>query len=370
MQWHPSFPSSQSNPFKMSNDNMYMKGKDVIFSNLCDDYLGSDIQQREYAVIEAQSGVNEPPVLAGDAPMMYQNLSTGKDCDLVICPGEDIQQPEYKTMEAQSGQENSSSSKSIGSKKRKLVAKGKGKEKIQRRKQRTFYIAESSNSKHPEKLTKKADRYEDLIKHKDVGESARVLLNRVNNRTKSVRDIQLQCSRLYEQIETPGPLRARLLNLMKVMDATEAETERIKQEIRNIPANHKALKLTEVEAKTELIEIEKEKLNKFIQDLQNTRKELYEIRQEKAKKWKKTENLEPIFTDSVDYQLKDQRKKLFSELTHLFQGNITDDPITQKWTQVPQEENVSVEVPTEEAMCDVDVSTTNLMIQYFDGVYY
>ncbi|KAK8588746.1 hypothetical protein V6N13_087645 [Hibiscus sabdariffa] len=283
----------ENNLLKMSNGSDYLKGIDMDFYTPFDNW-GVDFSLTP----DQQFGDMTSPLFPDDNSLKGQTLSHGKACDFVTGPGGDIQQPEYTAIEAQSGanepplspgddQEKSSSSKSTGSKKRKSVAKGegegKGKEKIGRQNQGTFCIDESSNSKQPEKPTKKPDKYEDLIKHKDVGKSARVLLNRVNNRTKSARDIQLQLRRTYEQMEPSLPLRAKLQNHEEDLKATEAEIKVIKQDISDIPVHHKEGKLTKADADDKLIEIEKKKLNKFIQDLQKAQKGLNQGRQEVEK---------------------------------------------------------------------------------------
>ncbi|XP_039044449.1 uncharacterized protein LOC120183929 [Hibiscus syriacus] len=126
------------------------------------------------------------------------------------------------------------------------------------------------NSKKPAKPTKKAHTYEELIRHKSVGKSATVLINQINKRMKKLRDIKFELRRTLEQIKTPWPPGAKLPQIMKDMDAMEAEIRRIKQDILKIPVDYKEHKLTQVEAKQRLVEIENQELNKSLQELEKT----------------------------------------------------------------------------------------------------
>ncbi|KAK8712029.1 hypothetical protein V6N13_147281 [Hibiscus sabdariffa] len=294
---------------------------------------GEDIQQPEYATMEVPSGANEP----GDTPLKDQNLS----------PGEDIQ---HATTEVQSGanapplspvddQENLSSSKSTGSKKRKSATKGKGKGKgmIRRRNQGTFCIGESSNSKQPEKPTKEPDKYEEPIKDKDENESE------IEDAKKELIKIEEKSSKFIEDLDKAKKVLSEGLKEVRNTKLNDISkfTILIKLE------NQKEQAKKETKEARQVLEENKMLANERSQELKITRIILNEVVEMQEKETEKTRKIEPIFANSMFASV------CPPDLQGIFE---MDDPNPQQWTQVPQEdrgqnaeENVNVEVPTEEA---------------------
>ncbi|KAK8588724.1 hypothetical protein V6N13_087627 [Hibiscus sabdariffa] len=181
--------------------------------------------------------------------------------------------------------------------------KGKGKMKKPQR-QRANFNGESTSGKPPAPASKAVD-YEELIKEKSVGYSAKVLTDRVLKRTESMLALQYLLRLTYEQIKKPWP--AGLQKIKIDMEDMGAKLKRINQDITDIPVNHNEGVLTEAVAKKKLMDAEKE-LNEFLKDLTKARKGLKQIRQ----KLEKTRNLDGFFTNSADYSSKELREKLAS----------------------------------------------------------
>ncbi|XP_039059037.1 uncharacterized protein LOC120202716 [Hibiscus syriacus] len=268
--------------------------KDINFSDLLGNSvsvppIGDQVQQPENAPFEVQSGANEPPISTGDN---QENSSSRKRDWDVVSP-------------------NSSD------------AKGK-RPRRQSRRRGTDFTGESSTPGEPEKTTEEASTFAERIKPLTVGESAKLLINRINQRMKSVREIQLNLLRTHSHIKTQwsmaaqvqemvkddGAIKAEIQKFIEDMVATEGEIQRfmenmyateskiqiIKQDITKIPKNGK---LTEAAAKQKLIGMENKELNKFLQDLQDARKMYKQILQEKDKIDEKIRELQPFFLNNM-----------------------------------------------------------------------
>ncbi|XP_039044448.1 uncharacterized protein LOC120183928 [Hibiscus syriacus] len=247
------------------------------------------VQQPDNAPFEVQPRANEPPISIGDN---QENSSSRKRDPEVVSPN---------------------------------LSDAKGK---RPRRRSTNSTGESSTSGEPAKTKKETSAYAEEIRHLTVKKSVKLLIDRINHRMKSVREIQLNLLRTHNHIKSQWSMAAELQKIMKDtgapeaeiqkfmedmiateaeiqkfmkdMDATEAEIQRIKQVITKIPKDGK---LTEAAAKQRLIEMENEELNKFLLDLQNARKMYKQILQETERIDEKTSKFLPFFLDSNNNML-------------------------------------------------------------------
>ncbi|XP_038992824.1 uncharacterized protein LOC120116385 isoform X1 [Hibiscus syriacus] len=270
----------QSDTFMMSHADDCSEGID--FSDL-HKYLnsvphGDQDQQPENAPFEAQSGMNEPQISPGD----NQENSSGRKRDRGV-----------------------------------TLNFSDAKEKRPRRqswRRGTDFTSESSTPGEPEKTEELT--YAEQITPLTVGKSAKLLIDRINHRLKSARELLHNSGGIRDTIEgfrsraaeiqgmmkDGGAMKAEFQKVMKVeiqksmkdmddteakiqefrkdMHATEAEIQRIKKVITKIPKDGK---LTVAAAKQRLINMENEYFKKFLQDLQNARKMYKQILQETNK---------------------------------------------------------------------------------------
>ncbi|XP_039044129.1 uncharacterized protein LOC120183519 [Hibiscus syriacus] len=208
--------------------------------------------------------------------------------------------------------DNQLNSMSSGSKKRgrELVsddssrAKGKGKMK-QSRSRRTIVNGESSSSGKKTARASKAVSYEEHIKEKSVGQCAKILTDRVFKRTESVMALLGELFLTYDQIKMPWTARAKIL--IADLKAMRAALRRSNRYIMRILVNHKKRRLTEDVAKMRLVGANN-RLDGFLQKLQNAREELKQI----SNDLEKARNLDAVFINNMAYSPEDLREELAS----------------------------------------------------------
>ncbi|KAK8633065.1 hypothetical protein V6N13_013919 [Hibiscus sabdariffa] len=202
-------------------------------------------------------------------------------------PTEDLQRQENVAFGARSGGNRESSS--TGSKKRD---------------RRTSFTGESSTPELPENLLKKRKTHRELIEHRPVGQSAKVLRERIGKSRESVMRIRRKLQRTCEQM--PWPQSTQLQNTVQVL---EDELKRIKKYIDEIEDDAKQGVLTEPKAKRKLMKAER-KLKNVKEEVQKARKVLDQISQE----LENTKKLNSIFTNNMNHSPEYLREELYSVL--------------------------------------------------------
>ncbi|XP_039024978.1 uncharacterized protein LOC120158120 [Hibiscus syriacus] len=177
--------------------------------------------------------------------------------------------------------------------------KGKGKMK-QPQRRRTIVNGESAPTSKAVPLS-----YEDRIKEKSVGESAKILTDRVSKRTESVMALLGDLFLAYDKM----PWTARAQELKADSKAMRGELKRINRYIINILVKCKKGRLTEEAAKKRLVGAHN-RLNNFLQKIENAREGLKQINRD----LEKTRNLDAIFAKNMDFSSEYLREKLASEI--------------------------------------------------------
>ncbi|XP_039024935.1 uncharacterized protein LOC120158071 [Hibiscus syriacus] len=187
--------------------------------------------------------------------------------------------------------------------------KGKGKMK-QPQRRRTIVNGESAPTSKAVPLS-----YEDRIKEKSVGESAKILTDRVSKRTESVMALLGDLFLAYDKM----PWTARAQELKADSKAMRGELKRINRYIINILVKCKKGRLTEEAAKKRLVGAHN-RLNNFLQKIENAREGLKQstgyanVDESSYHDLEKTRNLDAIFAKNMDFSSEYLREKLASEI--------------------------------------------------------